>query len=196
MKFCSETWRTPFRVCVCVCVCVCVWATKLSRSSKSPVWKKGGENEREGGREVGGKRTESRGRSRSIDRWYIYLQGEMSCSLDVFVWHIRQTTEPTETKLRVSRCCWPSPRDICCVSQSFKLQEEPSGPVTGSIGMPCSWSKLTGIEEKDTHPKPGAYVWSSTLSLRVYLLHPLPPTLPPIRRNGRLSVKFAASNID
>lgn len=124
--------------------------------------------------------------SRSIGRWYIYLQGEMSGSLDVFVWHIRQTMEPTETRLRVSRCCWPSPRDICCVSQSFKLQDEPSGTVTGSIGMPCSWSKLTAIEEKDTHEP--VHMYDPARSLRVYL--------HPIRRNGRLSVKFAASNID
>lgn len=146
------------------------------------------ERERERSRQADLKRDRLVGRPRtdSIGRWYIYLQGEMSGSLDVFVWHIRHTMEPTETRLRVSLCCWPSPRDICCVSQSFKLQDEPSGTVTGSIGMPCSWSKLTGIEEKDTQGA-GAYVWST------------PPTrllTPPIPRNGRLSAKSPPSNID
>lgn len=124
--------------------------------------------------------------------WYIYLQGEMSGSLDVFVWHIRHTMEPTETRLRVSLCCWPSPRDICCVSQSFKLQDEPSGTVTGSIGMPCSWSKLTGIEEKDTQGA-GAYVWSTVPHpLRVYL-HPLFRVMAGFLRNSLPRISINAS---
>lgn len=93
-----------------------------------------------------------------IIKWVcIYLQGEMSGSFAVFVWHIRQTLEPTEIRLRVSRCCCPRPPgDTCCVSQPFKLQAEPSGAVADGcccIGMPHSCSKLTveSAREKDTY---------------------------------------------
>lgn len=79
----------------------------------------------------------------------------MSGSFAVFVWHIRQTLDPTEIRLRVSQCCCPAtPGDTCCVSRPFKLQGEPSGTVAGgSIGMLRSWSKLTvaPAREKDTH---------------------------------------------
>jgi hypothetical protein len=78
----------------------------------------------------------------------------MSGSFAVFVWHIRQTLDPTEIRLRVSRCCCPTtPGDTCCVSRPFKLQDEPSGVVAdGGIGMLRSWSKLTvePASEKDT----------------------------------------------
>lgn len=81
----------------------------------------------------------------------------MSGSFAVFVWHIRQTLEPTEIRLRVSRCCCPRPPgDTCCVSQPFKLQAEPSGAVADGcccIGMLHSCSKLTveSAREKDTY---------------------------------------------
>jgi len=96
----------------------------------------------------------------------------MSGSFTVFVWHIRQTLDPTEIKLRVSRCCCPTtPGDTCCVSRPFKLQDEPSGVVAdGGIGMLRSWSKLTvePVSEKDTQR--GAYAWSTTYP-RVFTPH-------------------------
>lgn len=88
------------------------------------------------------------------ERAYIYLQGEISGSFAVFVWHIRQTLDPTEIRLRLSRSCCPTtPGDTCCVSRPFKLQAEPSGAMAAGIGMLRSWSKLTvePAREKDTH---------------------------------------------
>lgn len=112
-----------------------------------------------------------------IERTYIYLQGEISGSFAVFVWHIRQTLDPTEIRLRVSRCCCPTtPGDTCCVSRPFKLQAEPSGAVAdGGIGMLRSWSKLTVEPAKeDTHHVVHMHDPPRT---RVYL-HPIHRTAP------------------
>lgn len=95
----------------------------------------------------------------------------------MFVWHIRQTLEPTEIRLRVSRCCCPTtPGDTCCVSRSFKLQVEPSGAMAdGGIGMLRSWSKLT-VEpaREDTHH---AVHMHDPPRTRAYL-HPIHRTAP------------------
>lgn len=123
----------------------------------------------------------------AIERACIYLQGEMSGSFAVFVWHIRQTLDPTEIRLRVSRCCCPAtPGDTCCVSRPFKLQGEPSGAVAGGgIGMLRSWSKLTvePAREKDTHR---AVHMHDPPRTRAYL-HPIRCTAP---RHPALSVYF------
>lgn len=90
------------------------------------------------------------------ERAWIYLQGEISGSFGVFVWHIRQTLDPTEIRLRVSRCCCPTiPGDTCCVSRPFKLQDEPSGAVVvaAGIGMLRSWSKFTAKPERWAHTR-------------------------------------------
>lgn len=102
----------------------------------------------------------------------IYLQGEMSGSFVVFVWHIRQTLDPTEIRLRVSRCCCPTPGDTCCVSRPFKLQAVPSGAVATGIGMLRSWSELTvePARERRAHTARGAYAWSTTY-LRLFTPH-------------------------
>jgi len=103
----------------------------------------------------------------------------MSGSFAVFVWHIRQTLDPTEIRLRVSRCCCPTtPGDTCCVSRPFKLQGEPSGAVAdGGIGMLRSWSKLTmePTREKDTYR---AVHMHDPPRTRAYL-HPIHRAPPP-----------------